>query len=71
MFSLLPWSKKKKQGVEEVQHKEVISEQDLRSLYNNGVFSCDGPKSLQQKVFFKIMLNICNRGSENLPGMKK
>ncbi|XP_065927617.1 uncharacterized protein KIAA1958-like [Magallana gigas] len=61
----------KKEGVGEVQHKEVISEQDLEILYKNGVFSCDSPKSLQQKVFFEIMLYFCNRGRENLRGMKK
>lgn len=54
-----------------MQHKEVIREQDLETLYNDDVFSCDSRKSLQQKVFFEIIFYFCNRGRENLRGMKK
>lgn len=61
----------KKEGMGEVKHKEVISKQDLERLYDSdsGVFSCESPKTLQQKVFFELMLYFCNRGRENLRNM--
>ncbi|XP_048764458.2 uncharacterized protein LOC125672286 [Ostrea edulis] len=61
----------KKEGMGEVKHKEVISKQDLERLYDSdsGVFSCESPKTLQQKVFFEIMLYFCNRSRENLRNM--
>ncbi|XP_048741988.2 uncharacterized protein LOC125655653 [Ostrea edulis] len=62
----------KKEGMGEVKHKEVISKQDLEHLYDSdsGVFSCESPKTLQQKVFFELMLYFCNRDRENLRNMR-
>ena len=54
-----------------MKHKEVISEGDMELLYTTGVFNCNSPKTLQQKVFFEIMLYFCNRGKENLRQMEK
>ena len=46
----------KRQGLAKVVHKPAILENELRKLYECGVFSLDDPKTLQNKVFFEIML---------------
>ncbi|XP_062597494.1 uncharacterized protein LOC134258910 [Saccostrea cucullata] len=61
----------KREGTGEVKHKEIISDGDMKKLYDCGVFNVDNPKTLQWKVFFEIMLHFCNRGRENLRNMEK
>ena len=56
----------KRQGLAKVEHKPAILENDLRKLYECGVFSLDNPTTLQNKVFFEIMLYFCRRGRQNL-----
>jgi hypothetical protein len=43
----------------------------LKKLYQSAVFNTDSPKTLLNKVFFKIMLWFCCRGRQNLCQLKK
>ena len=49
----------KKDGQAKVQHKPTILDDDLKKLYESGVFNSDHPKTLLNKVFFEIMLCFC------------
>ena len=42
----------KRQGLAKVEHKPAILENDLRKLYECGVFNLGDPRTLQNKVFF-------------------
>nr|XP_014349036.1 PREDICTED: uncharacterized protein LOC106705049 [Latimeria chalumnae] len=59
----------KQEGKGDVQHKELLTREDLGKLYR----SCDTntPAGLQQKVFVDLMLHLCNRGRENLRDFTK
>jgi len=59
----------KKQGA--TQHKQPLSSDDFNKLYTSNVLPTYAPKGLQNKVFVDLMLHLCNRGQENLRGMKK
>ena len=48
-----------------------ISKADMEMIYSSGVFSESKPSSLQKKVFFEVMLNLCRRGRENLRNPEK
>ncbi|XP_048767947.2 uncharacterized protein LOC125674728 [Ostrea edulis] len=63
--------KLKMEGGGESKHKEIISEEDIRKLYSTDTLSTKDPKSLQFKVFFELMMFLCNRGRENLRNMTK
>lgn len=60
----------KRQGLAKVEHKPAILEHDIRKLYECGVFDSDDPRTLQNKVFFEIMLFFCRRGRQNLRELK-
>ena len=61
----------KRQGLAKVEHKPAILENDLRKLYECGVFNLGEPaRTLQNKVFFEIMLYFCRRGRQNLRELK-
>jgi hypothetical protein len=47
-----------------------LAEADMRKMYASEAFSTLSPRTLQQKVFFELMLFFCNRGRENLRNMK-
>ena len=51
----------KKDGQAKIQHKPPIHvlDDDLKNLYESGVFNSDHPKTLLNKVFFEIMLCFC------------
>ena len=61
----------KKDGQAKVQHKPPILKDDLKKLYESGVFNSDHPKMLLNKVFFAIMLCFCRYGRQNLRQLKK
>ena len=61
----------KKDGQAKVQHKPPILDDDLKKLYESGIFNSDHPKTLLNKVFFEIMLYFCRRGRQNLRQLKK
>ena len=63
--------KMKEDGAGESKHKEVISEEDIKRLYSTLTLSTKTSKSLQYKVFFELMMFMCNRGRENLRNMTK
>ena len=48
----------KKQGLAKTEHKPPIADEDIKKLYRCGVFNTDheNPTTLQNKVFFEIML---------------
>ena len=53
-----------------VEHKPAILENDLRKLYECGVLNLSDPRTLQNKVFFDIMLYFYRRGRQNLRELK-
>ena len=59
------------QGQAKVQPKPPILDDDLKKLYESGVFNSDHSKTLLNKVFFEIMLCFCRRGRQNLRQLKK
>ena len=52
----------KRQGLAKVEHNPAILENDLRKLDEYGVFNLGEPRTLQNKVFFEIMLHFCRCG---------
>ena len=58
-------------GLAKVQHKLPISQEDVWKLYDSPALSIDSPSTLQQKVFFDMLLFLCRRGNENLRNLKK
>lgn len=61
--------KLKQEGKCHVQHKDPLSREDLRKLYD--VFDLSTPRGLQNKVFVDFMVFFCNRGRENLREIRK
>ena len=61
----------KKQGLAKTEHKPPIADEDIKKLYRCGVFNTENPTTLQNKVFFEIMLFFCQRGRQNLRQLKK
>ena len=55
----------KQQGLAKAEHKPAILENDLRKLYQCGVFNLGDSRTLQNKVFFEIMLYFYGRGRQN------
>lgn len=60
----------KRQGLGKTQHKPSILENDLRKLYECKIFGFEDPQTLQNKVFFEIMLFFCRRSCQNLRQLK-
>ncbi|CAB4026334.1 Integrator complex subunit 9-like [Paramuricea clavata] len=58
-------------GLDKPGHKPPISDADIKRLYECGLFDTDSPNTLQNKVFFEIMLYFCRRGRQNLRQLKK
>ena len=61
----------KKVGKGDVKHHASVDENDIKKLYNSGVFNQNNPQGLQSKVWFEIMVYVCRRGRENLRELKK
>ncbi|XP_028415787.1 uncharacterized protein LOC114539361 [Dendronephthya gigantea] len=61
----------KKRGLAKTEHKPPIADEDIKKLYESGVFNTDSPATLQNKVFFEIMFFFCRRGRQNLRDLKK
>ena len=60
----------KKQGLAKTEHKPPITDEDIEKLYRCGIFNTENPSTLQNKVFFEIMLFFCRRGRQNLRQLK-
>ena len=62
----------KRMGLAKVEHKPSISKEDLRKLYDCGIFYTEDPKGLRNKVWFEIMLFFfCRRGRGNVWELQK
>ena len=62
----------KRQGKANVQHKDVITEADMKKkLYTSKILYINTAQGLQYKVFIDIMFYTCRRGRENLRKMIK
>ena len=61
----------KKRGLAKTEHKPPIADEDIKKLYESGVFYTDSPATLQNKVFFQIMFFFCRRGRQNLRELKR
>lgn len=54
-----------------IKHKDSITRDDLRKMYESDCFKLDNPQSLQNRVFFEFMYYNCNRGRENVREVRK
>ncbi|CAG2233869.1 unnamed protein product [Mytilus edulis] len=63
--------KLKREGKDITVHKKAVAEGDIQKLYSSGIVSTDHPVTLQNKVFWDIMLNFGRRGQEGLAELKK
>ena len=61
----------KKRGLAKTEQKPPIADEDIKRLYESGVFNTDSPTTLQNKVFFEIMFFFCRRGRQNLRELKR
>ena len=61
----------KKRVFAKTEHKPPIADEDIKRLYESGVFNTDSPTTLQNKVFFEIMFFFCRRGRQNLRELKR
>ena len=64
-------AKLKRQGLAKVEHKQPICQQHLQKLYECGIFYICNPVTLQNKIFFEVMLCFCRRGRLNFRQLKK
>ncbi len=52
----------KKDGKGETEHKEPLSKDDLKKLYDHPlVFNTENPFGVLNKVFFKVLFYLCLR----------
>ena len=58
-------------GLAKVEHKPSISKEDLRKLYDCGIFHTEDPKGLQSKVWFEIMLLSVDEGEKTYGNYRK
>ena len=61
----------RREGKDITKQKKAVTKGDIKKLYESGVFNTDKPETLQNKVFWDIMLNFCCRGIERLQDLKK
>ena len=61
----------RERGLGTTEHKPPISDEDIKKLYRSGLFATDTPTTLQNKVFFEIMLFFCRHGRQNLRQLRK
>ena len=61
--------KLKREGMAKTQHKPPINK-DINKLYQSGLFDSNSPDTLQNRVFFEVMLYFCRRGRQNLRNLK-
>ncbi|VDI81502.1 Hypothetical predicted protein [Mytilus galloprovincialis] len=61
----------KRAGKDVTVHKKPVAEGDIQRLYSSGVFNTDSPATLQNKVFWDLMLNFGRRGQEGLNSLTK
>ena len=61
----------KEKGLENPDPKKAISPEDMARLYRSGVFNTERPDTLQNKVFFEVMLFFPHRGRYSLKELKK
>ena len=64
-------SELKREGKAQTQHKPPISNDDIKKLYQSGLFSLIQPETLQNKVFFEVMLFFCRRRRQNVRELKE
>ena len=58
-------------GLDKPEPKPPISDADIKRLYECGLFNTNSPSTLQNKVFFEIMLYLCRGGRQKLRQLKK
>lgn len=61
----------KRTGKGTTQHKDVISDANMITLYSSGILNRYNPRGLQYKIFLDVMFYICRGGRETLRKMKK
>ncbi|CAK8674019.1 unnamed protein product [Clavelina lepadiformis] len=54
-----------------ITHKQPISINDLRKMYDSNVLGTSNPLALLRKVWFEITLHFCHKGSESQEKLKK
>lgn len=63
--------KLRQDGLDKTQHKDAVSNNDMKRLYESGVLSTEHPLGLQRKVYVEISLHFCRRGREGLRELRK
>lgn len=61
----------KRTGKGPTQHKDVITDADMTTLYSSGILNRKNPQGLQYKVFIDVMFYTCRREREHLGKLKK
>ncbi|CAC5408281.1 unnamed protein product [Mytilus coruscus] len=61
----------KRRGKDITIHKRAVAEGDIQKLYSSGIFNTDIQASLQNKVFWGVVLNFGRKGQERLTDLKK
>ena len=61
----------KRERLAKTNHKPAIDDEDVKRVCESGVFYTNKPATLQNKVFFEIILFFCRRGRQNLRQLKK
>jgi hypothetical protein len=52
----------KRSGKGTVQHKEPLSTEEFDKLYSSHQIDTTNPEGLQNKVFDRLLVHLCNRG---------
>ena len=63
--------KMKAEGRDVTQHKEPITEGDMKKIYESDALSTKTPMGLVRKVYFEISLHFGRRGREGLRSLTK
>ena len=62
----------KRQGLAKVEHKTTdMSRGSSKVVYECGIFDISNPVTLQNKIFFEVMLYFCRHRRQNLRQLKK
>jgi hypothetical protein len=61
----------KAEGLDSPEHKEPITEEDWKKLYESGLLNQDNPTGLQNQVFVNLLLHFGRRGREGLTSLTK
>ncbi len=62
---------RRRQGLDVTQHKEAITEDDLKRMFQSPVLDSNDPWGLIHRVYFELSLHFARRGREGLRDLHK